>query len=497
MNENVFLLIPGDDGWLIVGCGEASDDIDCETQSHAEDNPGGNTEVATAGVTSGGGGEGLSTGLLKCHIGRGRTAAVIALPAHWCYAASISTEGLPARQLRQALPYRFEPQVPFPIEDLAVDIHGHGDTRLLVATKAEMLQSAVHELEDAGVRVCTITPLSLLTVQGAIPHDVDTPLSLSIAETTSRSGDIVDSRNEITITRNEVTEWRWQPTPPKQNDDSGETGGEFIDADNALKHACAAACAIACETAQPLINLQQGALASRQKLEQIRKPLSACLAAAALLMLAAIIGMQARAWQYRQLAQTHDDASRSAYVEAFPGETVPVSMDRRLKTRLRDLRGRQGLAPPAPGSSPGSDNSIDASTDSSMHYSGGSGGGGTLAVVYELIDRLPEEMRFIVIDVRVNRDRIDLTGHARSHSDADAIASALRRDDRFTVTPPSTENLQDQGVQFTLNLTPRKDPRPPESNPGSTGTLAVEPAGSTSGGNTTQQPRQGLDGGTP
>lgn len=385
---------------------------------------------------------------------------LIALPSHRCFAARVGTAGLPARQLRHAMPYRFESAVPFAVEDLVLDAHGQGDHRLVVAAHPEPLRVLVHELEDTGVRVCGIAPLALLAAQSADPDAGDSQsttneTTFTIAEPSALCEAHVQSVSEVQCSMTAAqagasgaTAWRWLPGSTSDVEDS-----QLAVADT-LRLAQATVRRVVAEEDELWINLQRGPLASRHHLDRVRRPLVACLAAGALLLVASIGAMQARSWQYRDAAALHDAQAQSLYVAAFPGEPVPVSMERRLMTRLRGLRGRQGLA----------------TSDTRLFDEEN-----TLAVLHDLLARLPDGTRFIITDLRLNGDRIDLDGLARSHSDADTLAATLRRDGRFQVTPPSTENLPAQGVRFSLNLTPQSQPGTTDHSP--TAPLAAEQVG--------------------
>ena len=63
---------------------------------------------------------------------------------------------------------------------------------------------------------------------------------------------------------------------------------------------------------------------------------------------------------------------------------------------------------------------------------------------------MPDDLRLSILEVRVDDDRVRLAGRARSHADADRVASSLRGDGRFVVEPPRTETSRQKGVSFTL-----------------------------------------------
>jgi hypothetical protein len=63
---------------------------------------------------------------------------------------------------------------------------------------------------------------------------------------------------------------------------------------------------------------------------------------------------------------------------------------------------------------------------------------------------LPAGVRFRVTEIRLDDNTFTLEGETRSHSDAEAIAAALRRRSGFSVASPRTEQRPGRGVGFTL-----------------------------------------------
>lgn len=73
--------------------------------------------------------------------------------------------------------------------------------------------------------------------------------------------------------------------------------------------------------------------------------------------------------------------------------------------------------------------------------------------LYRTLKALPPDLRFRVLEIRVEDDRVTMLGEARSYSDADAIAAAWRSAG-FRVEPPSSRQLPDRGVEFRLSAAP-------------------------------------------
>src|SRR5207248_1647357 len=86
-----------------------------------------------------------------------------------------------------------------------------------------------------------------------------------------------------------------------------------------------------------------------------------------------------------------------------------------------------------------------------------------LVTLRDLITHLPpdKDLRYRVLEVRLDQGRFTLEGQAAAHGDADSIVASLRRGGAFTVEPPRTEQLVlstgpdeksgNKGVAFTIS----------------------------------------------
>ena len=74
----------------------------------------------------------------------------------------------------------------------------------------------------------------------------------------------------------------------------------------------------------------------------------------------------------------------------------------------------------------------------------------TLRLLKDFLVSLPKDMRYRIVDLRIEQDRLSLEMEVRSHSDADVIASALRKQG-FVVDQPRSEQLPLQGVVVRLS----------------------------------------------
>lgn len=429
---------------------------------------------------------------------QGSVRIVLGLPAEWCLCASVSAEGLPTGRGKsqvffEALAYRLEAALPITVEDYTVGFANRGDKAqhtageheyLGIATRTDRLKPLIHVLEDAGHEIEAIVPAALLI---APPESADaasggivclwrdeTVTNTTESERTHlvrfKDGDIhswrclsADPDHLIEQLRLEVSEplavsvWHTCPDLTRipalafGQTDEPAPHCEVLDSSRALERD--AARQVAEGACIPLINLRQGELAPRHHWRRLRNPAIAAIAAAFTLLLCALAVMMLRAQQLEAIAAQHDERARLAFTQALPDQDIPTSPQRRLEGRLKQLRGEQGLAA-------GEDDLLEPMP--------------ALIILQQALTHLPENQRFALTDLRIEDGTIRLTGQARSHGEADQLAGALRQQGRFTVDPPSTENLPDGGVRFTLQATPPPPEARGEDDPGQEKNNAVD-----------------------
>jgi hypothetical protein len=174
---------------------------------------------------------------------------------------------------------------------------------------------------------------------------------------------------------------------------------------------------------EPWIDLRRDALAVRDPFRQVRTPLTFAAAAVVLLVACLCGAMVWRANQYDAMAERFADQQQAEFRKAFPTTAAPPDVRSRLEAEERRLRGLSG------------DDSAPLPADAG------------LVTLRDLITHLPgdRDLRYRVLEVRLDQGRFSLEGQASAHGDADAIAAALKRGGTFTVEPPRTEQLAGAG----------------------------------------------------
>lgn len=386
----------------------------------------------------------------------------LALPSTWCLAAPVNAANLPRRNRQHTLTYRFEEHLPVPVEEVIADFVGVGDVVLGVAVLLERLAPLVDALEKNDVNVDLISPISMLAIQNLLQQG-STPKS-----------DVVlcwsDQRIELICLNNQrPSQWWSLPaddpqaallrlntlilirTQPIQLTLILGSDMEVCSHANALKEiltnnvdirslthdtghdgawlhlAALGAAAISRMRLPTWIDLRRGSLAPVDAHRPLRAPLLVTSISLVLLLASLSVAWQLRAVQYQQKADEIYSQQQAVFRQVYPGQAVPISVKSRLQAEERQLRGLSGssaVLPPQPSA---------------------------LLTFAELLRRLPSQLRYRVLEIRIDPQRVYLEGQARAHGDADRIAASLRRSHGFDVESPRTERLAGQGVGFTLS----------------------------------------------
>lgn len=225
--------------------------------------------------------------------------------------------------------------------------------------------------------------------------------------------------------------------------------------DSVWEMATLAGMAILAGHQRPIVNLRCGPLAVADKLRQVRRPLNRALVAAVIGLSCIMTGLLWRSHHYSAIAEISEARQNQLFSQLLPGHAMPLAIRPYLESeehRLQDLAGQGANLPKRPSA---------------------------LLVLYETLRRLPaaaieadqsvgpasnplpgagvgaagqprEEVRYQLVEARFEPQEVFLDGQARSHGDADILATALRAHSGFQVDPPRTERLGDQGVGFSI-----------------------------------------------
>ncbi len=384
---------------------------------------------------------------------------VLALPSRWCMWARIATDGLPARNRRQAIVYRLEEQIPLSAEEVAADFLLAGGMASAVCASIRLINPLVEALQNAGIAVEAICPAALLALQqragsgepfdagaylwgdggeldlffveGAmpvewyhLPEEADaialritkamdagqTPFRLELIQVVPLLGDELSKLKDVEV-------------------NAAPDASLFAAAAN-MAHAVRGGASVA------WFDLTRDPASGANQYARYRAPLTAAAVAAVLFLAVVFSALFWRASHYQRMAQMYANEQRAVYQEVFPGQSIPLDPASRLASEERKLRLAGGQVP------------------------GGSQHRPLLVLLRETLIRLPSDVRFRVAELRLDPETLSLQGQARSHADADAVATALRRDGDFTVDLPRTEQVAGGLVRFTIGGAPAAAPVP-------------------------------------
>jgi Tfp pilus assembly protein PilN len=154
------------------------------------------------------------------------------------------------------------------------------------------------------------------------------------------------------------------------------------------------------------------------------------LSAAAMLGLSlALVAAGGLYWRSRQLAQAAEAVERQqeiVYRELYATGPLPVDVASRLRSEVRRLAGVRGMGVEVP-------QRVCA-----------------LEALRRMTSELPPGLRVRITSVQIHAGAVYIEGQARSHSDAETVAQALKRAG-LEMERPRTERLATDGVAFTLS----------------------------------------------
>ena len=385
---------------------------------------------------------------------------LIALPSADCLTTSIDTHGLPHRHRREAMLYRMEEGLPLPVEEVTADFVTHNGRALGVCTQTVFVTGLIGAFEQAGCRVAAVVPAAMLVCSGSIP-----------ARNAGGNGDAnrfgllwqSDETVELVFTTENVpTEWYTLPADARDirlvletradaaptrltarvSDsvlvdslrDRVEIDFERCGPDTFYEAATLAGDAIARGRERAVVDLQPGAAELAGGDPRLRRPIVAAVMAVMLFLVVTACALLWRAEQYHRLAIHHDAERLAIFQRIFPGQPVPVGIRSRL-----------------------------ASVEQSMHRPGAGERGSAVMVIQQVLSHLPAELRFRIDQMEFTPNHLTLQGEAPSHTDAEALANALRNARELEIEEPQTRQVNAETIGFTLagatRKTPAKEPR--------------------------------------
>lgn len=361
--------------------------------------------------------------------------------------------------------YSMEGQLPVDAETLAADFLLGNDQWFGVCVEIDKIKPLIQSLEQSGILIRHVSPLSFLALQSLPKLDADVVvwgqddgleffvlkegLPVAWRFTALSEYDLSVQLKVHAITVGKQTRLRTYNIDPRWLEDFVENP-DFILVDSSIGSVveAAAAGAAAALTGKliPWFDLLRGPGIGGDRLRQIRTPLIAAISAAMILLMVLAGSSLWRASQYETSAREFQDQQSKLYRDLMglqPGQRTPVGVKSRMESELQKQRAISGESNEVP---------VRPSA---------------LILIHDFLASLPRNLRFQIQEFRLENGEVQFAGHARTHGDANLIAAALRKDERFQVGSPRTEQLAGKGVSFSIAA--RHVPAKPKSMAGKEG----------------------------
>lgn len=433
--------------WLLFGHGDVWQIAKVDRQT---------SSIATTEAVVGGEPDEVARAIAEALAGNGYQgeSVVLGLDSASCLAVDFAADDARRTDGRKTLLYDLEQWLPLAAEELAADFVLHRNHVLGIAVETVPVARMVESLEARGVPVQTISPLALLTLQtliasiaGGAPDVVLWTLGNRIELfhlVDGRPGRWCSIPAEPAAVRQALQMFglgqaaplqvvAWQPDEALTATLSGIAeiewrGQSRIGDSDAVEAALETARGILAGQWSPWIELRRDGLASSDPYRLVRGLLRMVGTTAAMLLLTLVGVFWYRGLQYERLAEDCQREQALIFQRVLPGQRVPAGIRKRLESECAKIAGLRGEAADLPES---------ASARTPFH---------------RLLAGLPASLPVRLLEIRVDRDRIDsLQGEVRSFGDHQQLTESLRAQG-FEIEPSPSENLPGgRGVSLRIS----------------------------------------------
>lgn len=379
---------------------------------------------------------------------------VVALDSRWCLTVKLDVNRPQELRDRQTMLYRFEECIPWSTEECVGDYLRVGTKALMVAAPASPLVEFFSRLESLGVQIQSIVPMALLACAEHVAS-AEFPARHVVAFEQNRWIDLLCIDNRLPTT------WSMVPAHGRGLScelqrlalDSGAStslvGYGLSEVANAEIRASgtatvlevsrpsgeslgtlalAAAAKILGGRMEALIELKQGLFGRSRGHLALRRYAIALRAALVMLVVSATSGFLYRGYTAGCEADLLSEKQVEIFRGVFPNTKTPVGVKSRLESELAKLKGLQGGDTPLPNTA------------------------SAIAMLHDLLDALPTDRRFMLLEIRIEEGRLYLDGEVRDHGDAEFIAQRLRAKG-FEIASPRSQRLDDKRVSIRITGT--------------------------------------------
>ncbi|MEK6677212.1 MAG: hypothetical protein AABZ47_16360 [Planctomycetota bacterium] len=379
-------------------------------------------------------------------LGADSHAITLVLPLHWCFCHVL--EGQRRGTSPQTLAYAFEEVLPLPLEELTCAFAALGPHRVLaVAVPTTPLKNLLQLLEENGIDVDHITidaPAVALSQRNGFPGvllldvkwarlaaNLHTP-ELAVVSAFGR-----DERNLLEELRqrglpDSSTQYLrldlGEPSDPRARDDVASDavdeprtryGQEAIDL-----------IAVAAAKASSL-DLRTGALLGRKDRDQVTRLTHHVLIVGILLLITWCTQLVWNQQTHRQHLEAVRAEQLRVYRDVFQTTRLPPAAALRLASERLRLEGLTQAKAPLP------------NTKTSSPLDG----------FRDFVAALPDDVRVMLLDARLDETQWTLRGQTVEHRDAERIVETLTAHAGLSAKPPRTTRLPSGGVEFTVVAT--------------------------------------------
>lgn len=365
---------------------------------------------------------------------------LLAISAWDCLAADLPEVDARMARERKSLSFALEREIPMASEDFVADYCKRKGAAFSIAIEIDDFAEILDALTELGVLITSIAPETMLVVQRLVAEDKTPPTCIMLFERP-------DWLELIRLEEKRPTAWRICDKGTLDLEIGSLVGDltdvallaagkeyrgsahrfEAIDVEPTRASLQLMANAITSGRLAPWFELRRDQLAGRDRFFSIRKQIRIATICSGILVASLIGYLLSGIAHFESQLDRFESEQRSCFTEVLPDSRVPVSVRPRLES---ELKSRQGL----------SGGSEMPDLDSAV------------ALLNSTVASFPEDLRFRVLQIRIDEASLDLDGQALSHSDSETIARQLR-DTGLEVDPPRSENMSDGGVSFSIHAT--------------------------------------------
>lgn len=377
---------------------------------------------------------------------------LLALGSVWCVAMTIPLPPGRKHRQRQALSYVLEPYLPWSAEETTCDFEFRNQSVFSAALETSAIQELLSGLGE-DLLVASITPAARHAVSAHVREYKNLAVRYLLLWSSPLGVELWEIDHDL------PTLWQKLPHSPESvvqavrqiqlrvgfpliivaRDCSVELRQKLgllseatirecpaEEKDDLLQQACREADAILKGKHKAALEFRRGDLSSNVRDQSLSRYRGILRTSILLLLISVAFAFYERGNRYDLERRKLLDRQAEIFRKLFPETPLPVGVQARFEseyTRLAAMRGKSDVIPtktPA------------------------------IQLLEKVLRSIPQELRFRLLEVRLESGRLYLVGQVREHAEADRIAEGLRQAN-LLVDPPTTHRLPERGVEFRIS----------------------------------------------